>query len=256
MNIFNSLIIAGTVLASLSTFSVPNAYAQSVEYIIFDVSGSAEGLNKRFVLGAVLKEGDEINLPENSEVKLLDKSGSVIVLKGPLSGTVTNDDGGTQQAKDGSNALQVISKLMFGENRLVNNLGAARSVLSIENKPENVQPWMPIVSKPGTYCLPSEMPVFGRVKADAEIVVTVSSSNGASMEKVWTVNEKSISVSDLVQKDIDSYTLILSSQETESSIHLLDRTDMNAAQQIAWMAERGCNIQAMQMLNEMSNGVR
>lgn len=256
MNVFNRLVIAGTALASVATLNVSNAYAQSVEYIIFNVSGSADGLNERFVLGGVLKEGDEINLPENSEIKLLDKSGSVIVLKGPLSGTVTNDDGGTQQAKDGSNALKVISKLMFGENRLVNNLGAARSVLSETIKPENVQPWMPIVSKPGTYCLSAETPVFGREEANAEIVVTISSGDGASMEKVWTANEKSISVSDLVNKDTDRYTLILSSQESESSIHLLDRTDMNATQQIAWMAERGCQIQAVQLLNEMSSGVR
>ncbi|MBL4891340.1 MAG: hypothetical protein JKX91_05865 [Rhizobiaceae bacterium] len=256
MNIFNSLMVASVTLASVVVLNVSTAHAQSVEYIIFSVSGSAEGSDERFVLGAVLKEGDEINLPENSEVKLLDKSGSVIVLKGPVSGTVTNDDGGTQQAKDGSNALQVISKLMFGENRLVNNLGAARSVRTTKPEPENVQPWMPIISMPGTYCLPSETPVFGREEADAEIVITVSSSDGAAMEKVWTVNEKSISVSDLVQKDTDHYTLILSSQDTESSIHLLDRTDMNATQQIAWMAERGCQIQAMQLLNEMSSGVR
>lgn len=256
MKIFNKLVIAGTALVSVAVLNVSNAHAQSVEYIIFSVSGSAEGLNDRFVLGGVLKEGDEINLPENSEVKLLDKSGSVIVLKGPLTGTVTNDDGGTEQAKDGSNALQVISKLMFGENRLVNNLGAARSVLSAQIVPENVKPWMPVVSKPGTYCLPLETPVFVREEADAEIVITVSSSDGASMEKVWTANEKSISVSDLVQKDTDHYTLILSSQAAESSIHLLDRTDMNGAQQIAWMAERGCQIQAMQLLNEMSNAAR
>lgn len=256
MNILNSLVAATAVLASVVVVNVSTAHAQSVEYIIFDVSGSAEGLNERFVLGAVLKEGDEINLPENAEVKLLDKSGSVIVLKGPLSGTVTNDDGGTQQAKDGSNALQVISKLMFGENRLVNNLGAARSVLSKKTEPQNIQPWMPIISRPGTYCLPSDMPVFGREEADSEIMITVSSGAGASMEKVWTANEKSISVSDLVQKNTDHYTLILSSQDAESSIHLLDRTDMNAAQQIAWMAERGCQTQAMQLLNEMSNGAR
>ncbi|MBL4725461.1 MAG: hypothetical protein JKY83_02065 [Rhizobiaceae bacterium] len=256
MNIFKSLVVASAVLASASTLNISNALAQSVEYIIFNVSGSAKDLNERFVLGAVLKEGDEINLPENSEVKLLDKSGSVIVLKGPLTGTVTNDDGGTQQAKDGSNALKVISKLMFGENRLVNNIGAARSVITTKIKPENVQPWMPIVSRPGTYCLPSDTPVFAREEANAEIMVTVSSSNGTSMEKAWAANEKAISVSDLVQKDTDHYTLILSSQESESSIHLLDRTDMNATQQIAWMAERGCRIQAMQLLNQMSNGAR
>lgn len=256
MNIFNSLVIAGTALASVVTFNVSTAFAQSVEYIVFDVSGSADGLNERFVLGSVLKEGDEINLPENSEVKLLDKSGSVIVLKGPLTGTVTNDDGATQHAEDGSNALQVISKLMFGENRLVNNLGAARSVLSKRVEPENVQPWVPVLSQPGTYCLPSDMPVFDREEADMEIMITVASSDGASMEKAWTANEKSISVSDLVHEDMDHYTLILSSQSEESSFHLLDRTDMNATQQIAWMAERGCQIQAMQLLNEMSRGVR
>lgn len=256
MNIFNRLVIASVALASVAALNVSNALAQSAEYIIFNVSGSAEGLNERFVLGAVLKEGDEINLPENSEVKLLDKSGSVIVLKGPLTGTVTNDDGGSQRAKDGSNALQVISKLMFGENRLVNNLGAARSVLSQNVQPENVQPWVPVISKPGTYCLPSETPVFGREEADVDIMITVASSDGASMEKTWTANEKSISVSDLVRKDTDQYTLTLSSQSEESSFHLLDRTNMNAAQQIAWMAERGCRIQAMQLLDDMSNGAR
>lgn len=254
MNILPKLLVAGTALASVAVFNVSNAYAQSVEYVIFNVSGSAEGFREKFVLGAVLKEGDEIDLPENSEVKLLDKSGSVIVLTGPLIGTVTNDDGDSKRAKDGSNALKVISKLMFGENKLVNNLGAARSVFSSQTESENTKPWMPIVSEPGTYCLPSEMPILGRSNVNSDVRITIVSGNGTQMEKVWAASEQSISVSDLVQKDEDQYTLLISSLSAESSLHLLDRTDMSATQQIAWMAEHGCNEQALQLLDQLSKG--
>lgn len=254
MNTFRKLLVASTVLASVAVFNISGAYAQSAEYVIFNVSSSAEDLNDKFVLGAVLNEGDEINLPEGSEVKLLDKSGGVIVLKGPLIGVVTNDDGDTQASKDGSSALQVISKLMFGENRLVNNLGAARSVLSAQTEPENIQPWMPMVSKAGTYCLPQEMPILAREDAGLDITIKVVSSSGTSMEKVWSANENSLSVSDLVQTDVDQYTFVLSPDTSESIMHLLDRTDMNATQQIAWMAERGCAVQAQQLLNQMSKG--
>lgn len=245
----SKLLIASAALAALS---ISSAYAQSAEYIIFDVKGTAEGLSERFVLGAVLKDGDKIDIPADSEVRLLDKSGEVIVLTGPLVGTVADEDGGSKKAEDGSNALQVIGKLMFGKNNLVNNLGAARALESVKTEQGDIQPWVPVISKPGTYCLPMDSPIFGRTNASKKAKVTVISGSEIFNEKIWKEDEKSISVSEMIEKGTDRYTLFLSTLASESSIHLLDRSNMNITEQIAWMAERGCKAQAIQLLNQAS----
>ena len=252
MNILRKTLAASTVLASVVAVNVSGANAQSTEYIIFEVNGSADGLAEKFVLGSVLKDGDKIELPEDSEVRLLDKAGDVVILTGPIVGVISDEDGGSQKAKDGSNALQVIAKLMFGEKNLVNNLGAARALQSLETDDGKFQPWVPVISTPGTYCLPMDAPIFGRVDIDEKSKITVISGSEIFEEKIWNENEKSISIGEIVKKDTDRYTLFLSNHSSESSLHLLDRTEMNTTEQIAWMAERGCKAQAVQLLKEAS----
>lgn len=249
-SLLTGVALAGFIMFNFST--APGAQAQSTEYIIFDVKGSAEGLAEKFILGSVLKDGDRIEIPQDAEIRLLDKAGEVIVLTGPLIGTVADEDGNSQKAKDGSNALQVIAKLMFGENNLVNNLGAARALQSEQTSKSEIQPWIPVILKPGTYCLPMGEPVFGRVDALKKVKVTMISGSEIFKEKIWDENESSISIADMVEKTTDRYTMFLSSQNKESTIHLLDRTNMTTTQQIAWMAERGCKTQAVQLLNEIS----
>lgn len=253
-SLLKGVTLVGFALFSLSATSSAQEQSpeQSNEYIIFDVKGSAEGITEKFVLGSVLKDGDKIEIPENAEIRLLDKAGEVVVLTGPLIGTVANEDGNSQKAKDRSNALQVIAKLMFGETNLVNNLGAARALQSVQTDKGKIQPWVPVISKPGTYCLTMSDPVFGRAVALSKAKVTVISGSEIFKEKIWNENEHLISIADMVEKTTDRYTLFLSSHTTESSIHLLDRTGMNTTEQIAWMAERGCKAQAVQLLDEVS----
>ncbi|MCF6321037.1 MAG: hypothetical protein L3J32_04630 [Rhizobiaceae bacterium] len=234
-------------------FSFPgDANAQSAEYVIFEVNGSAPGLSEKFVLGSVLKDGDRIELPESSEIRLLDKAGDIVILTGPLVGTVLNEDGDSQESRDGSNALKIIAKLMFGKRSLVNNLGAARTV---ENNPVVIakkQAWVPVIFKPGTYCLPLDAPVFSRASSKKRAKITVMADGGIFVEKTWNKDENSISISDVVKKSVESYTLFISFHSTESSLHLLDRSGMSSTRQLAWMVERGCDTQAVQLLKELS----
>lgn len=255
MNILCKSFIASAALASIVALSVSSASAQTAEYIIFEVKGDAEGLSEKFVLGAVLKVGDRIDLPKGAEVRLLDKGGAVVVLSGPIAGTVTNEDE-SEKAQKGSNALHVIAKLMFGEKKLVNNLGAARGLGKDGADAGTGLPWVPVLSKPGTYCLPMDLPVFARAHTSKKAKITVIATGGVFNEKDWNKNEKTISLSDLIVKGTDSYTLLFSSQVTKSSFHLLDRTGLNTAEQIAWMAERGCAKQAIQLLQEASAGAK
>ncbi len=248
--LFGSAALAGVMMLNIA--ATPVALAQSTEYIIFDVKGTAEGLAEKFALGTVLKDGDRIEIPENAELRLLDKAGNVVVLTGPLIGTVEDEDGNSEKAKDGSNALQVIAKLMFGEKSLVNNIGAARAINTEETDKNIVQPWEPVILVPGTYCLSMDKPVFSRASAREKAKITLISGSEIFKDKIWNEDEISISIEDMIDRETDRYTLFLSSQTTESSIHLLDRTDMNITEQIAWMAERGCKLQAMQLLNEAS----
>jgi len=255
MNIYARRFFTGAALFSslVVGFSIPDdARAQSAEYIIFEVNGSAPGLSEKFVPGSVLKDGDKIELPEDSEIRLLDKAGEVIILVGPLVGTVLNEDGDSKESRDGSNALQVIAKLMFGKRGLVNNLGAARAVQAKPIVVGKDQAWVPIISKPGTYCLPLDAPVFSRVNSEKRAKITVMAEGGIFTEKPWNKEENSISISDVIKQGVDNYTLFVSYQTKESSLHLLDRTDMTSTQQLAWMVERGCNPQAAQLLKELS----
>ncbi len=235
---------------ALMVVSTTAVFAQSTEYIIFDLVSEDQSTKDKFLPGSVLKDGDKIELPENATLKLLDKTGKVVVLNGPLVGTVLNDDSDSEVSESGSNALQVIAKLMFGGNKLVNNLGAARTIESEIKEDEIAQPWLPVISTPGTYCLPFGAPILTRSKTDNKTKVTVISQANSAKDKAWEEKEETISIADLVNPKEDKYTLFLSNLETESTLHLLDRKTMNVTEQIAWMAERGCSKQAVQLLKE------
>lgn len=236
------------VSACLWIGSAISAYAQSAEYVVFELTGEPAN----FALGDVLKDGDRIELEEGMSMALLDKAGVVTKLEGPFVGTVEDESDGSGNETEDKNALNVISRLMFGNKELVSTLGAARALDSVKTDDGKSQPWVPVISKPGTYCISMTDPVFGRRNADKKAKLTLFSGSEIFKELVWDENKTQISIKDAINPDIDRYTLFLSGQAKESTLHLLDRTDMNTTQQIAWMAERGCKAQAMQLLTKVA----
>lgn len=246
-------ILLGAGMVCVATFTnfatIDTAFAKGAEYIVFEMSGQV----KHMTLGAILKDGDRIELGEGEQLKLLDKSGAVIALDGPFAGTVKDEGEGGDQAEDASHALQVISKLMFSNNDLVNTLGAARSLDSVKDADGLAQPWVPIIKQPGTYCLSMSEPVFGRENTSKKLKLTLISGSEIFNEKIWEEGENTVSLEDLTKDGVDRYTMFVSNQTAEFTIHLLDRDTMNETRQIAWMAERGCKAQAVQLLQEVAS---
>lgn len=250
-NIRKLIVATGMVCAAALATVAPTklAYAQGAEYIVFEMSSQV----KHMTLGAILKDGDRIELGEGEQLKLLDKAGAVIALEGPFAGTVKDEGEGGEQAEDASHALQVISKLMFSNNDLVNTLGAARSLDSVKSADGHSQPWVPVIKQPGTYCLPMDKPVFGRANTANKVKLTLISGSEIFNEKIWEEGEETVSLDDLTKDGVDRYTMFVSNQTKEFAIHLLDRETMNTTRQIAWMAERGCKAQAVQLLQEVAS---
>lgn len=219
---------------------------QSAEYVVFETTANVENISP----GKVLKEGDLIALPDGVEIKLLSKTGEILALKGPLEAVVTNDGESTKSAINGSNALQAISDLVFKDKALVNTLGAARS-LSGDDSSDKVEasanPWNPLLSKPGSYCLLRDEPLLVRSNVDEPAKLLLISSSGKNSDIVWAANAKTLSIKDFVEPKGDQFTMLFSDNVREYNLHLLDDTGMSITEQIGWMAEKGCAGQAVKL---------
>jgi len=143
---------------------------------------------------------------------------------------------------------------VFSKKDLVDTLGAARSLesegpLTVAKSAEGVPlPWVPVIVKPGTYCLLKSQPEFGRINTDFDSKISLIPAKGIGHEKIWPKEQKLISISEFLDEESEKYTLFLPSSPTQSTLHVLLQDDMSTTEQVAWLAEHDCNDQAVQLL--------
>lgn len=230
-------------LAWIVFVPISNAQTSSEEYLVFEANDKVKTLK----VGDILKLGDRLDLAEGAVVRLLDKNGKIVDLEGSFSAIVVPDENETDEANKG-NLLQNISTLLFGDKEFDNTLGVSRSLGSSSAK--NDQPWVPNVSKHGTYCVLASSPFVTRTNISNDEKLELVSTASGSITKAWPAGQHQLSLADIVKDSTNKYLLKL--RQNSSDLHLYDQASDNVTKQISWMAEKGCKTQARLLLHKMA----
>ena len=241
-------VIFVVVLAHASlVFQAGTARAEAIEYVVFSIEGSVADLS----LGQVLKEGYRFEIPDNARVNLISKKGEIITLDGPVAATVTKEE---DNAK-GEQALASLSSRLFDDNKFVQTIGGTRSTTNETDLQkllygQNVnQAWLPVISSAEVYCLKREKAVLRSERADTDARVRI----GDSEVMVWKVGVDKLPLDDTFKTD-ESGGLYLSIDERKILVFISDIGSASVASEVAWLAEKGCVNQALQLLASKTPG--
>ena len=220
--------------------------AQTKEYVVFSIEGDTDNLK----LGQTLNEGDRIEISNKAIVQLISKTGEVVTLEGPVAATVTNDE----DDPEGEESLAKISDLLFNDNKFTEALGGTRSIGSatdIETVFDAIQkqtPWSPLISEAGSYCLASENPTIRRSQQDDELSFDLISASNAKISLVWPAGDEVLSLSGKLKANDASYIAQINDEGQQARIFVTSIGDKTIAEQAAWLAEKGCKLQALELL--------
>jgi len=231
-------------LASVSKTS----YAQSNEYVVFSIKGNFHDLH----LGQILVEGQRVELPEKTEVKLISKLGKFVLLTGPISATITNDGENAQ----GEKALATISRKLFESMKFVDVLGGTRSLEGQSDidawlfNQRHQNPWLPAVSQDDDYCLQRDNLILGRPAREGNLKITINPNTRIEQEFIWKVTNTGLHVDQLVDPTQTSVLVKVQGRPQFITLHILQTDDGTIAEQAAWLSEHGCFRQALLLLGK------
>jgi len=236
-----SMFFALILPAGAFLFSSLNAQAQAIEYVVFSIEGAIEGIT----LGQVLHEGNHFEVPENTSVSLISKQGEVITLKGPVKATVTLE----VDDKKAEQTLASISDQLFTGGKFVASVGGTRSsagetdVKKIVSVQAGQKPWVPLLSEANTYCVRSENFVMRRQSAQDDLLLQLDDKS-----IIWDAGQHEINLKrHLIDADGQS-TFYLSVENTKKQIFIFSGTQSSVAEEVAWLAGKGCENQAIMLL--------
>jgi hypothetical protein len=242
----NGTLQSTAIIVLIVLFGSTVSYAQSTEYVVFSIKGTIEKLH----LGQVLKEGDLIELPAESEVSLLSKAGDFTQLEGPLVARVTNESSDER----GEGALTKLANLLFDEEKFVPIVGATRSlngqadINTLLLNQDALNPWSPVLSQFDTYCLNMDQPVLSRTSAGDEITVVLTSGTAKNDEITWAAGSQSLHLNEYIDPAHNDVTVFLSDRLEPITIQFLEIGENTFIEQAAWMVEQNCQYQALQLL--------
>jgi len=203
-----------------------------------------------FGQGAIVEASQSIKLGANQSLKLLSSSGQVIDLIGPYNGTI--DSSGE---KGDSGLLDSLARVVTSADSQDLTLGVFRNIPSAKKQVRG-DIWGVEVGKTGHYCVPSESPIILWWPDAVEgIAVTITdTSNSASFEVQWTGRSKEIlwpEHATFLEGNLYTSQNELSDVSREFTVSRIPVALGNEIEQIVWMSEHNCAVQAIRLLGEL-----
>lgn len=217
--------------------------AHALELVV--ITSSAPGLKP----GQIVNSSEPLQIPEGATVTLVSNSGKTIILKGPHKGPSGFISAGTGDTR----LISSLAGLLSGSGKDTASLGTVRSVGS---PPPPTDPWVVDVGKSGDHCVPAKGPVtLWRAKSTAKKKFSLKNLSdrtkaltgwpaGASILK-WPANVR--------LKDGARYLARFKGSRSARKfiLHLVPDHLPSDAHRAAWMAEKGCENQAIRLLSRL-----
>lgn len=141
---------------------------------------------KSIAVGSVIADGQEIALPKNKVLLMIDKAGRTITLNGPHKGAIKGKSG----SKADGTLVKALSSLIRDNEDDARSVGAVRKIdkKRIEDTIDSKESAMVInISETGDYCLlPETAPNVARYHSEkGKNVVLTAVANGTSQPVAW-----------------------------------------------------------------------
>lgn len=190
--------------------------------------------------GSLLDGTKPLKLAAGAQVTLLAENGKTLKLTGPYTGIPAGDAG----KGAGANDLQAIASLLQGHRESASTLGVMRG---FEGNDGNLPPIDADTS--GVRCLSTDPVVFWRDKiAKAEEVKLIDDQGRIIATFTWPARQAELPVPASHFVDGERYLLKRGDKEIRLLIHKNEGPATNPTALAAWMAQKGCEAQAIALL--------
>lgn len=212
--------------------------AEAGQWVVIDATGT------KLTPGTLLTEKQKVTLAEGERLTLLADDGQTLKLTGPYSG-VPGEKG---SAGGGGKNLVAIASLLQGHSQPASSLGALRAVSRKTPPPGAVE-----VDRSGPRCLATDPVMFWRSNATAQEAVMLTDAGGKTLASLsWPMGEAQLAVAAEYFADGQTYWIQRRSApavklEVRKAAQLVE----NPAELAAWMAESGCQAQALSVLQDL-----
>lgn len=211
--------------------------AEAGQWLVIDAKGAA------LKPGTLLVEQQQVTLADGAQLTLLADDGQTLKLVGPYSG-VPGQEGATRGK--GKN-LVVIASLLQGHSQPASTLGALRAS-SRKTPPAGAVD----VDQSGKQCLSSDPVVLWRGNATAQESVTLADAWGkALVSLMWPMGEAQLAVPAHYFNNDQNYWIQRGSRKVQLQVRKAAQPVDNPAALAAWMAESGCQAQALSVLRNL-----
>lgn len=208
--------------------------------------------------GDILFNGDTVDLPVGQQIVVIHKDGTLLRISGPYVGEIGKhrERPAAKNMEADLSVLGVISKLLKDNDRLISTLGSTRDPAT-GIVPTNAFPWQPHVGAAATYCIDPDQPVIRRRNSTNSVRVTLASPDFHVRDQVWLKGQDTLRLELMSKGEPTSYNLLFSDRPGQFTLLVRPDTQSdNRLEQIAWMAQVGCQHQALQLLEQTQQSAR
>ena len=225
--------IASALMLAVLPLPCPR-HAQAAEIVVMEVRGAA------LKPGQVLDDGKVLDLKDGQRVVLVTADGDTLKLKGPY------HQRPVEGANSGNSLTVALAELVVQKGVRTSDVGVVRAATKVQ-LPE---PWVVDVSHPGNRCIIEGKPiVFWRETHNSAIKFSVSPLNrGWHLSTNWPQGEDRLD-SDRLGTELPvpgraTFLVDLGDGPMAITLISLPATLANDRMRVAWMYQKGCNLQA------------
>jgi hypothetical protein len=235
------------VMVGIVVFQVTPAYSQD-----FVVINSRAG---SYPAGQTFNVGERIELSAGAALTLIASSGTVVLLEGPYSQSLSlpsQDNAGSQ------GALAPLAALVARAAKKGASLGAAREA-DEEGRPSNpgarAKLWDIDALRPGNQCIKGEAVKLVRPDGDGALRVTIWPLNGSARHIEWPSGKTTLPLEKTSYLASGTQLRIAGGKSSGAIIlwRLPDGFDADAkGRLLLWLSARGCERQALQLAADIA----
>lgn len=224
--------IAGPTLAAEP--AVPDSQAAAVV-----ISGEKGALTP----GTLLRADSRVSVQAGASLRLVDRSGSVVVIEGPYSGPLAAKLGASSQS--GSDAAFKAVAALLAESVVLRGVRSGAG-------PRPTSPWAVSVHSDGVGCAPAERLTLWRSEAaeDGQLEIDLK-TGGRKARLVFGKGRQEVSIPASLFTDGATYGVSLDKKPVSLTLKIAPQPRMSAIEQAAWMATSGCKLQALATIDGM-----
>lgn len=201
--------------------------------------------------GQVIEGGQTLSLPEGAKLTLIDEDGTPVRLVGPFEGPSGESSG----SGEGGRLIAALAGLFAGGEGSNTMVGATREAAAEESLRLAIpDAWAIPVGRPGDYCLRPDGPNdLWRPDASEDAILTLSKLGGGWQgQQVWRRGSSRLPMPPRFPGQPEAGFLLIHGEEAaEVTLHMLPGAVRKTALRAALMAEAGCDLQAMALLDTL-----